>query len=271
VLRYQDVLWATLLLVDGDIIGCYGSDAAHTPALDAFTQQGVLFRDAQSPAPLTLPSHTTMMTGTDPYLHGVHDNGLFVVPPSARTLAERLRADDYWTGAVIGAYPLVRRFGLVYDISDFSATLSVLGRVEKTRMDEAFETTFLLQRRINRVARRLRLRLEKYLGDGAFYSSLESRPMLVLAIAVQRFSAEFVADDRHEAPYRIPGPVYLGSVGSATDNGPDEAWLADHHIDVVAAFRKQGTVALERLRDVLDGVVEDVQIMAVPRGVRREV
>jgi hypothetical protein len=26
VLRYQDVLWATLLLVDGDIIGCYGSD-----------------------------------------------------------------------------------------------------------------------------------------------------------------------------------------------------------------------------------------------------
>lgn len=26
VLRYQDVLWANLLLVDGDIVGCYGSD-----------------------------------------------------------------------------------------------------------------------------------------------------------------------------------------------------------------------------------------------------
>jgi hypothetical protein len=26
VARYQDILWATLLLVDGDIIGCYGSD-----------------------------------------------------------------------------------------------------------------------------------------------------------------------------------------------------------------------------------------------------
>lgn len=112
-------------------------------------------------------------------------------PPTVH-VSPSVRPMDFAASWVVD--PLVRRFGLVYDISDFSATLSMLGRVEKTKMDEAFETTFLLQRRINRIAGRLGLRLEKYLGDGAFYSSLEARPMLALAVELQRLYAGFVAD-----------------------------------------------------------------------------
>ncbi|MCP3963821.1 MAG: hypothetical protein GY719_38785 [bacterium] len=82
--------------------------------------------------------------------------------------------------------PVVQRFGLVYDITDFSSTISMLGRAEKMAIEDAFRMTSMFQRKINKLASSLDLRLEKYLGDGAFYSGRHARRMLVVAVYLQR-------------------------------------------------------------------------------------
>lgn len=103
--------------------------------------------------------------------------------PTVR-LSPATRPIDFTVPGVID--PLVHRFGMVYDITDFSAILSLLGRAEKSALDDAFRKTFRLQRRINKLAASLRLRLEKYLGDGAFYSGRHARAMAVVAVYAQR-------------------------------------------------------------------------------------
>jgi glutamate/aspartate transport system substrate-binding protein len=69
--------------------------------------------------PLTLPSHTSMMTGELPPAHGVRINGA-IRSDGPPTLAAQLKAAGYQTRAVVGAFVLDRRFGLdngfdVYD------------------------------------------------------------------------------------------------------------------------------------------------------------
>lgn len=95
-----------------DALACYGNGAAATPAIDALAASGVLFERALAHTPLTLPSHTNILTGTLPVVHGVHDNLGFRVPGGAVTLAEHLRSRGLRTAAFVGAYPLDSSFGL---------------------------------------------------------------------------------------------------------------------------------------------------------------
>jgi arylsulfatase A-like enzyme/Flp pilus assembly protein TadD len=81
------------------------------PALDRFATAGIQFTAARTPVPLTLPAHTSLLTGALPATHGVHVNGQ-VLPDDVPTLATVLRGAGYRTGAFVGAYVLDRRFGL---------------------------------------------------------------------------------------------------------------------------------------------------------------
>lgn len=83
-----------------------------TPALEQLAAQGRVFDLAVAHAPLTLPSHASLLTGLYPYQHGVRENAGFVLPSEARTLAERLKAHGYQTAAFVSAYVLDGRFGL---------------------------------------------------------------------------------------------------------------------------------------------------------------
>ena len=102
-----------------DHAGAWGAPYARTPAIDRLARRGVQVRDAISPAPLTLPSHATMLTGVDPPVHGLRDNGLYRLGETTKTLAERLPA-DVPTAGFIGGFPLVRTFGLArgFDVWD---------------------------------------------------------------------------------------------------------------------------------------------------------
>ncbi len=57
--------------------------AVETPNLDRLAREGVLFEQAVSPAPLTLPAHSSIFTGTFPPAHGVRDNGGFFLDDAA--------------------------------------------------------------------------------------------------------------------------------------------------------------------------------------------
>jgi len=95
-----------------DHLGCYGRANARTPTLDGLASRGVVFEQCRTAAPITMPSHSTIMTGLYPPAHGVRDNGLFALPDSRVTLAERLRARGYATAAATGSFVLDHRFGL---------------------------------------------------------------------------------------------------------------------------------------------------------------
>lgn len=115
-----NVLLVSVDTLRADFVGAAGGKAVSTPSLDSLAAPGVLFRRAFAHAPLTLPSHASMLTGTSPLLHGLHDNLGFRLPESPPTLASHLKAAGYRTAAFVGAFPLDSRFGLdrgfdVYD------------------------------------------------------------------------------------------------------------------------------------------------------------
>ena len=72
---------------------------------------GVRFATAVAHAPLTAPSHASMLTGRTPLGHGVRDNGAYVLPATVRSVAEDFRAAGYKTAAFVSGFPLTRRFG----------------------------------------------------------------------------------------------------------------------------------------------------------------
>jgi arylsulfatase A-like enzyme len=93
------VVMVTLDTTRADRLGCYGSTAGLTPFLDSLALHGVVFENAQSVAPITLPSHTSMMTGLYPTKHGVRNNGMFVLGDDVETMAEVFSENGYATGA----------------------------------------------------------------------------------------------------------------------------------------------------------------------------
>jgi hypothetical protein len=123
--------------------------------------------------------------------------GTAVLPPGStagleRRLSPATRPLDFMASWVVD--PRVERYGLIYDISEFSQTVSVLQRAGEESQDEAFRMMFRFQRRVNRLALARRAKLEKYLGDGAFYSSREAKNLLVCALHVQRSYEQALAD-----------------------------------------------------------------------------
>lgn len=103
----------TLDTTRADRLGAYGGPhASSTPAFDRLAHEGVLFEQAMTSAPLTLPAHATMFTGQFPQAHGLRDNGGFFLPPDATTLAEQLQRAGFRTGAFVGAFVLDSKWGL---------------------------------------------------------------------------------------------------------------------------------------------------------------
>jgi len=118
--RGCNLLLVTIDTLRADRVGAYGSAAGLTPALDRLAGDGVRFARAYSAAPLTLPSHTSILTGVSPPVHGVRANGIFRLGPGSPTLATVLHDAGYRTGAFVGSFVLDARFGLnrgfdVYD------------------------------------------------------------------------------------------------------------------------------------------------------------
>src|SRR5438552_11143144 len=76
-----NVLLITIDTLRSDRVGAFGGPPGLTPSLDRLAEQGLRLTRAFASAPLTLPSHTSIMTGLSPPAHGVRANGLFRLGP----------------------------------------------------------------------------------------------------------------------------------------------------------------------------------------------
>lgn len=126
-----NLLVVTLDTTRADRLGAYGDARAATPAFDRVARDGVLFEQAITAAPLTLPAHATIFTARFPPAHGVRDNGGFTLDGSETTLAERLKAAGFRTGGFVSAFVLDRRWGIAqgFDtyVDDFDAVRAETG------------------------------------------------------------------------------------------------------------------------------------------------
>jgi choline-sulfatase len=100
-----NIILITVDTTRADRMGFLGSDRGLTPNLDVLARQSIVFTHAYSQAPLTAPSHATILTGTYPQFHQVQD---FETPlskdlPFAPAI---LKAHGYHTAAFIGAMVL---------------------------------------------------------------------------------------------------------------------------------------------------------------------
>jgi arylsulfatase A-like enzyme/Tfp pilus assembly protein PilF len=148
--RAPNVLLISIDTLRADRLGSYGYAAAQTPATDALAARGLRFDQAATVTPLTLPAHTSLLTGTFPAFHGVRDNGQFYVSEDLTTLAEVLKAHGYRTGGFIGAFVLDRRWGIAqgfdtyfddFDLSryELAAGIDAAQRPGREVVDRALE------------------------------------------------------------------------------------------------------------------------------------
>jgi arylsulfatase A-like enzyme/Tfp pilus assembly protein PilF len=108
----RNLLLVSLDTVRADRIGAYGYASAQTPVIDELARSGLRFEQATTVVPLTLPAHSSLLTGTFPGWHGVRDNGGFYLEDDQQTLAEVLRQNGFRTGGFVGAFVLDRRWGI---------------------------------------------------------------------------------------------------------------------------------------------------------------
>jgi len=106
-----NVVVITLDTTRADRLGAYGFPNAGTPTLDRLAHEGVLFEQAETAAPLTLPAHCSLFTGRYPFQHSVHENGI-PLPSTEQTLAQLVHERGYRTAAFTAAYVLDARWGL---------------------------------------------------------------------------------------------------------------------------------------------------------------
>ena len=107
-----NVLLITLDTTRADRVGCYGYEKAKTPNLDSLALGGVQFSNTYCQVPLTFPSHCSILTGTYPIYHQVHNNGTYYLNPDLLTVAEILKGRGFKTAAFVSSFTVDSRFGL---------------------------------------------------------------------------------------------------------------------------------------------------------------
>jgi choline-sulfatase len=123
---HPNVLLITIDTLRWDRVGSYGAAHRPTPALDRLAERGTRFETAIAHAPLTAPSHASILTGLTPIRHGVRDNGAFVLAEKI-TLASTFRAAGYSTAAFVSGFPLDRRFGFAAGFQTYDDRLTGSG------------------------------------------------------------------------------------------------------------------------------------------------
>lgn len=131
----RNVLLVTIDTLRGDALSSYGGSAS-TPNVDGLARQGARFTFAHATTVLTLPSHASILTGLYPYEHGIRDNNGFRVRAGEETLATRLKALGFATGAFISAFPLDQRYGLNTGFDTYDDKVSEVGRTTEIAVPE---------------------------------------------------------------------------------------------------------------------------------------
>jgi arylsulfatase A-like enzyme/Flp pilus assembly protein TadD len=120
-----------------DRLPAYGYTKIRTPNIDRFVADGVLFEQAYSHSPQTLPAHASLLTGRLPFEHGVRDNIGFSLREGERMLQQVFKERGCATGGFVSAYVLRHQTGIGQGFDRFDDSLPAasperpLGQVQR--------------------------------------------------------------------------------------------------------------------------------------------
>jgi len=110
-----------------DRLPAYGYRGVETPAIERLRRDGILFENAYTHSPLTLPAHASLLTGLLPPEHGVRNNIGYRLEEPHATLASLLRARGYATGAAVSAFVLRGATGIAHGFDHYDEVATARG------------------------------------------------------------------------------------------------------------------------------------------------
>jgi choline-sulfatase len=135
--RYPPVIVISIDTLRADHVSAHA-----TPHIDAMGRDAIVFRNAWSHSPLTLPSHLSIFTGLLPPEHGVRDNAGYRFDAAAHpTLAELLRKNGYRTGAAISAYVLRGATGVGAGFDEYDDAIGIVDGAPVGALQRSGEVT----------------------------------------------------------------------------------------------------------------------------------
>ncbi|MGQ0720412.1 MAG: sulfatase [Candidatus Eiseniibacteriota bacterium] len=165
-----NLLLVTVDTLRPDGLGCTGSATARTPWMDRLARRSVLFADCATPAPWTLPSLATLLTGAYPGEHRVVEE-ISGIADSVTTLAEHCRRSGLRTAAFV-SNPWLAPGGLArgFDTFDVAERLECVDLVRTTWLYRTLTKTALRAGRLDageRISRQGVSWIER--GEGAWF------------------------------------------------------------------------------------------------------
>ena len=136
-----NILLITLDTTRADHLGCYGYPQAKTPSLDGLAREGIRFARVYCPAPVTLPSHISILSGLYPVTHGVRNNGHHL-PSGIKTLAQILKGRGYATAAFVSSFSVDSRFGIDRGFDVYDDTFQSQATLKSANAERRAEGTF---------------------------------------------------------------------------------------------------------------------------------
>jgi arylsulfatase A-like enzyme len=111
--RPENFLLVTLDTQRADYISAYGSASASTPRIDSLARDGILFRNAYSLIPITMPAHASIFFSEPPHQVKNYNNGQKVAVKRSRpSLANLFRKSGFATAAFVSLGVLASGYGL---------------------------------------------------------------------------------------------------------------------------------------------------------------
>ncbi len=108
----ENVVFLTLDTFRGDHLGLLSGGRVATPALDGLAAGGILFENAWSPIPITLPAHKSIFVGQPPHVLATYNNGQIVAARRNHpSFVQAFRKNGFVTAAFVSLGVLTREFG----------------------------------------------------------------------------------------------------------------------------------------------------------------
>jgi arylsulfatase A-like enzyme len=121
--RRYNVILITIDTLRPDYLSCYNPGAARTPNIDLIASKGVRFTHAYTLIPITMPSHTSILSSRQPNELGLFNNG-DRFNHKTPLLSDMLRRKGYVSGAFVSLGVLARAFGLADDFEQYNDDFS---------------------------------------------------------------------------------------------------------------------------------------------------
>ena len=121
--RRYNVILITIDTLRPDYLSCYNPAAARTPNIDLIASKGVRFTHAYTLIPITMPSHTSILSSRQPNELGLFNNG-DRFNHKTPLLSDMLRRKGYVSGAFVSLGVLARAFGLSDEFEQYNDDFS---------------------------------------------------------------------------------------------------------------------------------------------------